>query len=350
MSIEIWQFPETATCDDLIDELKSLNFEVAENIFWPGPEGTVNLFWEEPHDYKSISGVDASIFPLDDEGKKVWFTKSDWGVRTRTSIWASSFDQDHQNKTVRSIRKRFGGSFYNDHYGKNRYIIIKKVESTPASRGIYGVYERLEGELSHLEHALPDEMTKSLMTPNGEITEENDIRGLLAYTKQFDPSRIVYNALVPFLVAALEHFFRETFEILLKYDENAQKTLEDQNRKISYGEAASIAKGELSLENIASGWFSFQNVDSIQKAYKEIHGIDVWKVLRRRKKVRDKLPILMTAFQNLIGARHGVVHHFSIDRELDRNGFLNLLHLVKAILEVMRTEIEKKLGIKLSSG
>ncbi len=308
------------------------------------------MFWAEDEDFKSTSGVDASIFPLDAEGKKAWNSTNDWAVRTRTSIWASSFDLDHQNNTVRTIRKKFKGSFHNDHYGNNRYNIIETVESTPASRGIYSVLERLEGELGKLEHALPEEMTKSVITPKGEITNENDVSGILKFTKQFDPTRAVYNALIPFLVAVLENFFRDTFEILLKYDETAQKTIEEHNRKLPYSEAAAIVRGELTLERVASRWFSFQNIDSIQKAFKDIHGIDVWKALRRRKKVRDRLPILMSAFENLIGARHGVIHHFSIDRELDRDGFLDLLHLVRAILEVMGQEVEKKLGVQLGAG
>jgi hypothetical protein len=350
MSIEIWQFPKSATRDQLIECLKELNFEVGDNIFWPGPEGTVSLFWAQPEDYQSTSGVDASVFPLDDEGKRVWDCANDWAIRTRTSIWASSFDQEHQNTAVRQIRKEFGGIFSNDHYGKNRYNVIEEEESTPASRGIYSVLGRLEGELDSLEHALPDEMIKSLMTPQGEITEENDITGILQFTKQLDSSRVVYNALVPFLVAVLEHFFRETFEILLKYSADAQAFLESQKRKLTYTEASSVAKGELTLERVASGWFSFQNIDSIQKAYKDVHGIDVQKVLRRRKKVRDRLPELMGALQNLIGARHGVVHHFSIDKELDREGFLVLLHLVRTILEIMGNEIEKSLGVELGPG
>ncbi len=350
MSVEIWQFPKKATRDQLIDCLKGLGFEIGENIFWPGPEGTVSLFWAQPEDFKSTSGVDASVIPLDDEGKSVWECENDWAIRTRTSIWASSFDQEHQNTTVRTIRKIYGGAFFNDHYGKNRYNVIEKVKSTPASRGICSVLRRLEGELDSLEHALPKEMGKSLMTPQGEITDENDVTGILHFMKQFDPSRVVYNALVPFLVAVLEHFFRETFEILLKYSPSAQSFLEGQNRKLTYSEAKSVAMGELSLERVASGWYSFQNINSIQKAYKDVHGIDVQKALRRRKKVRNRLPELMAALQNLIGTRHGVVHHFSIDRELDREGFLVLLHLVRTILEIMENEIEKSIGVELGPG
>lgn len=350
MSTEIWQFPQSATKKRLVSHLESLGFVSGKNLFWPGPDGTVSLFWSTPLDYKSASGVDASVFPLDEQGKSAWNTTNDWALRTLTSIWASSFDKEHQNATVRSIRKNFGGTFYNDHCGHNRYIAINREQSTPASRGIYAVLARLEGELDSLEHALPGELVKSFMTPQGVITEENDESGILQFTKQYDPARVIYNALVPFLVAALEHCFRESFEILLHYDEQAQRVLADQNRKLAFSEAREIAKGNLTLERVASSWYSFQNLDSIQKAFKEVHDIDVMRILRKRKKVRDRLPILMDALSNLIGARHGVVHHLSIDRSLDRNGYLRLLHLVRAIIDVMSKEMEKVLGVPLGPG
>lgn len=350
MSIEIWQFPNKATKDQLVAALKQLGFEREGNIFWPGPEGTVSLFWADPKDFVSTSGVDASVFPLDDQGRQAWNTTTEWALRTRTSIWASSFDKEFQNKTVRSIRKAFGGRFYNDHYGHNRYIVIERSRSTPASRGIFSVLSRVSSELDALEHALPEEMVRELGTSRGPIADETDATGVLKFSKQFDPSRVVYNALVPFLVAAVEHFFRESFEILLKYDTDARKVLENQNRKLSFTEAVAIERGELTIERVASGWYSFQNLDAIQRAFKEIFRIDVWKAIRRRKKVRDKLPILSNALENLISARHGVVHHFSLDRHLEREGFTSLLHLVRALLEIMAKEIEDKLGVPLGPG
>lgn len=111
-----------------------------------------------------------------------------------------------------------------------------------------------------------------------------------------------------------------------------------------------LVRGDISLERIASSWYSFQNLDSIQKAFKEMFGIDVWKTLRRRRRVRTKLPLLSTALEHLIGARHGVVHHFSLDRQLDRDGFLQLLHLVRIIIETLEDEITQRLGLPLSPG
>jgi len=350
MSIEIWQFPKSATKEQLTTSLLELGYLQSENLFWGGPPGTISFFWEEPEDFKSTSGVIASIFPLDAEGKNTWNVENDWALRTRTSMWATSIDQEFQNHTVRYIRKAFGGSFYNDHFGHNRYNVIERKESTPTSRGIYGVLTKLLGELDALEHALPQEMVKTLMTPEGEITDETDHSGILQFTKQLDPSRVVYNALVPFLVAVIEHYFRECFEIMLKYDSSAMAKLEAQNRKTSFAEAAAIARGDLTIEQVASSWYSFQNINSIQNAFKDVFGINVWKVLRRRKKIRDKLPLMFTSLENLIASRHGVIHHFAIDRDLDRDGFLDLLHFVRMLLRLVSEEIEQKLGVKLSPG
>jgi hypothetical protein len=350
MSIEIWQFPDTATKDLLVEALLALGLEVGENLFWPGPPGTVNLFWAQPKDFVSTSGVDASVFPLDDKGRQTWSTNAEWALRTRTSIWASSFDKEFQNKAVRTIRKSFGGHFYNDHYGHNRYNVIEAVPSTPASRGIFAVLSRLTGELDALEYALPAETIHELATPRGPITTETDTTGILRVVKQQDPARVVYNALVPFLVAAIEHFFRESFEILLRYDPRAREVLVEQNRKVSFAEAIAIEQGNLATERIASGWYSFQNLDSIQKAFKDVLALDVWSAIRRRRKIRGKLPLLSSALQNLIGARHGVVHHFSLDRDLNREGFIDLLHLVRALLDVVAKEIERKLGLPLGPG
>lgn len=267
MSIEIWQFPRQTTKVELISLLEQLGYVTGTNLYWPGPPGTISLFWSEPRDFKSTSGVDASVFPLDNDGKKAWKTLTDWGLRTRTSAWATSFDQDFQNQTVRRVRKAFGGTFYNDHFGHNRYTVIERRKSIPASRGIYGVLTRLIADLDSLEYALPPEKAFVLHTRKGEIKEGDDKTGVPQFTKRFDPDRVLYNALVPFLLATLEHFFRESFEIILMSDPMALRKLESQNRKVSFTEATAIARGDLTIWRVASDWYSFQNIDSIQRRF-----------------------------------------------------------------------------------
>lgn len=254
MSIEIWQFPKVATKDQLVALLLELGYARSENRFgWPGPSGTVHFISQEPEDSKSISGVDASVFPLNDKDKEAWNTAADWAVRTRTSLSATSFDREFQNHTVRRIRKAFGGTFYNDHFGYNRYNVVLREQSTPASRGVYGVLTRLLEELDSLEYALPEAMAKSLQTPQGEITEELDQSGILRFVRQFDPSRVIYNGLIPFLVAVIEHYFRECFEIILKYDSSAVARLDEQNRRISIAEAKAIVECVIRLRTNCLG-------------------------------------------------------------------------------------------------
>jgi hypothetical protein len=56
--------------------------------------------------------------------------------------------------------------------------------------------------LRNLEYALPKDEISALATPKGVITLENDEAGILKIVKQADPARVLYNALVPFLVAS----------------------------------------------------------------------------------------------------------------------------------------------------
>ena len=115
-----------------------------------------------------------SVIPLDDHGKEVWEVPNcDWVLRTRTSSWASSFDKEFHNQTVRTVRKEFGGRFYNDHFGNNRYIVVEKEHSTAESRGLFAVRERLEGELRHLENALPEEQINVLTSTR--LVDINDV-------------------------------------------------------------------------------------------------------------------------------------------------------------------------------
>lgn len=350
MSIEFWQFPKAASKSDLVACLRTFGFVTCKNPFWPGPPGTVSAFWSEPEDFKSTSGIDASVFPLDDEARRIWETSTDWGLRTRTSIWASTFDKEVQNQVARNVRRAYGGYFYNDAAGRCRYTVVQRHASSPASRGIYGVLARVQSELRNLQSALPKEEIGALATPKGVITPANDETGILKIVKQADPARVLYNALIPFLVACLEHFFRDSFEILLRYDRAALKRLEGQNKRITLAEVLDIRRGDLALERVVSDWYSFQNIESIHKAFDEVLGINVWKFLRRRKRLRNRLPVMRSFLDGLISSRHGVIHHFELDRNLDRATFLTLLEGTGTLIQLAADEIERRLGVPIGPG
>ena len=102
---------------------------------------------------------------------------------------------------------------------------------------------------------------------------------------EIDPTRVLYNAIIPFVVAALEHFFSCCFKILLQYDPKAQERLKRQSRKIEMSDVLLVQSRKKTVEDIVVGWYSFQNINSIHIAFKEWFDIDIWNILRQKKKV-----------------------------------------------------------------
>ncbi len=78
--------------------------------------------------------------------------------------------------------------------------------------------------------------------------------------------------------------------------------------------------------------YSFQNINGIHSAFNEWHGIDIWRILRKKKKVGRKLQFLEVQLNELIDIRHGVVHRFSLNKELRKPDIEELLDLVLVII------------------
>ena len=108
-----------------------------------------------------------------------------------------------------------------------------------------------------------------------------------------------------------------------------------------------IRDGRKSLEDVVADWYSFQNLASIHKAFSEWFDMDVWKLLRRRKKIGSKLPMLEEKMNKLINFRHGVIHRFELDRTLRKDGIYEILDLVIAIIDIFTQGIEDKRGIPI---
>ena len=144
---------------------------------------------------------------------------------------------------VRIARARFGGSFYNDRAGQNRYTKVNDDGRDAPSRGIYLAYESVRESLSVVQFALPDP------TPGFERLVGTDLEPL----SEFDPHRVLYNALVPFAVATVEHFLSRSFKALLEFEPKTRERVLRQTRKVEMDEVVSIADGEMSIEDVVVG-------------------------------------------------------------------------------------------------
>ena len=334
MSIEVTLHPETSDKRGLQALLVEFGFERCGHL-WNWPEGSLHFRWFSDVEYRSFDGVEATIFAPTkalDEGSR----PCPWALHTRTRTSASPADREQQNRIVRAARKRFSGAFYNDSAGKNRYTRIEDDGRDAPSRGLYQAYEAVRESVSAVQYALPDP------TADLERLVGTDLEPL----SKADPQRVLYNALVPFALAAVEHFLSRSFKILLEFDPKARERLQRQTRKVEMTEVLSIAEGETSIEDVV-GWYSFQNLDSIQKAFSEWFGMDIRKILRRKRSIGRRIVALDAELQRMIDARHGVIHRLHIDRGLRKHDISELLDTAVAVVDAFVDHLESEKSMRI---
>jgi len=336
VSIEITLYPPTATRNELVAFLKARGYRPCSHL-WDWPTGTANLHWFETSDFTSFDGVEASVFTPSEE-QRAEYGLCDWAVHTRTRASASEGDRHEQNEAIRLARQNFKGDFYNDWYGKNRYTPVDLNDRTPIARGLYLIRERAVDHLRAVRFALPD--------PNPSM--QNLLGTRLEALAKADPARVLYNALVPFPLAALEHFFGQAFRVLLRYDSKAQQRLRSQDgRKVDFPDALALADRSISIEDVVANWYSFQSIESIHKAFNDWFGIDVWKLFRRRRKLGQKIGWLEKRFSTLIDFRHAIVHRFEVDPDFTKDDLQELIDLSILLIETFVDHVEQSRGEKV---
>jgi hypothetical protein len=173
-----------------------------------------------------------------------------------------------------------------------------------------------------------------------ERTEKND--EFWKTLRQLDPSTVLYNALIPFSVAALEFFFGQVFKTMLKYSPSARAKMAKESRKIEIADAVSIAEGTKTIEDIVSSWYTFQNFDAVHKAFLDWHGIDFWQVIRREMDPGSNVRILSDVLNEIVDRRHGVIHRFEFDLEMDKESVVDVFKAIQQTICVFTEELERE--------
>lgn len=336
MGRDLTLYPNQASKQELKTYIESLGFQKCKH-FWDWPDGTLNYSWFDYADFKSIVGVSADVYPL--SGDELEVTGNPWALHVRNRYSASWHDVKMLNDLLRGARRMFGGTIKGD-YGTNRYAPLWEDNSTPISRGVSAVYGHVSQEISSVKFALPD---SSIQAPDPQDADKK-IRDFIELTKSMDPSRVIYNGLVPFAVAMFEHFFSQVFQVLIAYDGHALKKRQSHNTKVAFSTLLEVNSNQRTVEEIVASSYTFQNLDQLNKAYKEWLDIDVRKVLYKKSRIGRSVTFLEHKIADIIQYRHGIVHQFEIDRTLTRDGYLEIL----AAIEKAMTEFVKYLEVKYS--
>lgn len=332
MSIEATSHPALATKKQLKDYLESLGYTPCKHL-WNWPKGSLTYHWYNSTDYLSYDGVEATIHPLTEDPHKLG--SCDWVLHTRTRASASPADKAFQNQTIEGARAKFGGNFYNDWGARNRNPKPPIEKRDAASRGLYLSYEVVRDHLSSVKFSIPSETMLDLANSS------------LRDMAKMDPSRVLYNALVPFAVASLEGFLADAFKILIKYDAGAQTYMRTQTRKVDFEDAIEISNQRRTLEDVVASWYSFQNIASIQKAFSEWLSIDFRAIMRGAFTKRSATFNLDDALTKIVALRHAVIHGLALDLDMRKDGIEHLFDDTQSIIDAFLDHIEVSRGVKI---
>jgi hypothetical protein len=256
------------------------------------PSGTTTLWYFSDKDYESLSGINATV---KEEGTAlvVW---------THSMMERSYSDCEMHNRTLRTLRSRFGGSFVSDE-GRNRYFKFHGVRREPCEAGCYLAYRKLEDNLNHAELYVR--------------VRRFALQGAPELLFPHHPS-VLSNSLVRvFLVTCLEDFLKSTFEALLRYaDETTRKSvLESAVRLLKGDDLVALTRGER-LETLVADHLGFSNLSKACGHFKMLdRKFDLVGVLRRP--FRKRRASLFVSIGAMIAARNEFIHRSFVDLGYD---------------------------------
>ena len=332
MSVESILHPAQATKRNLREFLESRGYTPCKHL-WNWPRGSLHFHWFNVTDNLSFDGVEATIFRPSEDPHKLG--TCEWALHTRTRSSGSRADKVEQNETIRQAKARFGGNFYNDWGARNRHSAEPPEHRDAASRGLYLAYEIVREHLIAVSTSLP---------PESESFAKLEAAGMGALM-QSDPSRVLFNALVPFAVASLEGFFSRAFVILIRYDAAAQGYLRAQTRKIDFEDVVAISRGERTLEDVVASWYSFQNIGSIQKAFSEWLGLDFRRLLREASNRPPGSAPLDDTLSEIIRRRHRIIHELDLDFNMRRDHVVATMDDARSVIDAFIDHLEEVRGM-----
>ncbi len=343
MSVEITLYTKKATKTGLTRFLDENGFQKVDHVIEEmNNDDNLHFMWFGFENHESMVGVEATVIKVDDSDKKE-HKCSDWILHTRTRAGGSYEDKEKQNEIIRIARKQFGGSFYNDWYGTNRYIDLDDYEKLhPHEKAIFNIKENAFEKLYQIINCLD-----SYSNPMSEHLQNIGDGMLGKLLKSKDPSITLYNGLIPFLVSVIEYFFGETFVNFITYDSSARELIVDEKVKIGVSDVVKIQNKETSLERIISETYNFQNLDSINKAFKKYLKIDVYAVLSKRKKINGRIFRVLTKMEGLVNSRHKIIHDLEFNLDLTKEDYITYVKTVEMTIEMIIDEIKKKRNLNI---
>ena len=284
--------------------------------------GDFEEYWFfDDKDYRSWTGVTLSIS----------LASQPLVVSTRTPVARSYYDLTHQNLTISSLRKRFGGRFTTDE-GACRYLRPNSGPPPAPASGCHLAFGQLGSNLIKASLYLQSRVFPKPFSATPVDKKAKAPKFLL----ELDPNCLSNNMLVPFIVASLEDYFKSTFVALLRY--SPRKAAFFKNIRLQGDQLAAISDGRLSLEAQVAEILPFQNISAICRHFDVLDPkLDLVGALR--KPYRRRRLSLFDLIESTVATRHIFIHGATMDTSLTDLKIQSLVY----DLDVAMTRVYKRI-------
>lgn len=299
--------PKGIRLDAIYEFMELLGYERFRGRYPLRQRQVVDFGWFSERDYESCTGVNASVGRQD---------SSEPYVYTRTPSARSYHDLVQQNRTIREIRRRFGGDFTTD-AGLNRCWSTKGMPVLPPrARGILRAYSRLNFSLGQ---------TFIYRSSVSVAPERRKVTGI-EWMDALNPMILANNLLLPFLTAALEDFFKSAFVALLRYSDRKESFFK--GARLNSGQLARVSNRLITIEEALAESLPFQKVSMICEHFKVLDPeLDLAGSLKRP--YRRRRESLLQSLDTMVERRHSLIHQNTLTTDYSDSDVDHDIHNLK---------------------
>jgi hypothetical protein len=245
----------------------------------------------------------------------------------KTYAGRSHEDLDMQNKVVKELKKRFGGSVYNDETGRG-YLRndIPKLSYPEKRCGL--AYNSLKENIGRTKLV-------ASKTPAETKSSWKDL------VLSFNENVIINNLLIPFLVSSLEDFLRSFFIAYLDSQRDVLSLVYEQKGKLEYTTVRDLLQGKLTIAECEANSYSFQNLSSANSAFQQYVGVSLNNIWNRRKKYDGRAYKVLEVLQELLNFRHRIIHEAHIRSNLSEKDVARYAKFVEYAGELLAQYLEE---------
>jgi len=286
--------------------------------------------WYQTSNYESIRGAWLNIGYTEN----TQYRKTKTIIYTMTNSGRSFENLEAQNNVLKVLKRHFGGYIYNTQEGTRSYIYNDLPKLLPIEKALGFVYTTYSHNIMRASFII-------------EEVDERIISSQDSFFASLDKSLLRNNTVIPFLVTSLETLLKYTFIKYIENDDVAVEQIYKKNDKIHFSKLKGLINGQISLAEIESKEFNFQNLTSAHEGYKKYLGVDLFTILNIDLEYEGVSYSFREVLSEIIQMRHEFIHEGVLNTKLGRAVMNKYIYFMKEFGAKFIEEFNLKKNLRL---